>query len=189
MFGKSKQKFRAPRISTVIGSGTEVQGDIHFVDGLHVDGVIKGDVISDPQDPGATLTLSELGTIEGNVRVGNVMLNGTVVGDVIAANRVELAPKARITGTLTYVLLEMSMGAEINGKLIHAEQEPKKLEFDGNKKASVKQGAAEKQQANKQPAAKPAVGANKPSPVNGGLSENQPPKPPQANGERDSRNS
>ncbi|MEJ2396594.1 MAG: polymer-forming cytoskeletal protein, partial [Candidatus Thiodiazotropha sp.] len=79
--------------------------------------------------------LSELGTIEGNVHVGNVMLNGTVVGDVIAANRVELAPKARITGTLTYSLLEMSMGAEVNGKLIHAaEEEPRKLEFDGNKK-------------------------------------------------------
>lgn len=135
MFGKSKKKFRAPKISTVIGSGTEIRGDIHFVSGLHVDGVIKGNVISDPQDQGATLTLSELGTIEGNVRVANVMLNGTVVGDVVASNRVELAPKARIIGTLTYALLEMSMGAEVNGKLIHAgEQAMPKLEFDGNKK-------------------------------------------------------
>lgn len=135
MFGKKKHKLRAPKISTVIGSGTEIRGDIQFCDGLHVDGIIKGDVISDPQDLSATLTLSELGTIEGNVRVANVMLNGTVVGDVVANNRVELAPRARITGTLTYALLEMSMGAEINGKLIHAgEQEPPKLEFDGNKK-------------------------------------------------------
>jgi cytoskeletal protein CcmA (bactofilin family) len=136
MFGKSKNKFRAPKISTVIGIGTEIHGDIHFISGLHVDGVIKGDVISDPQDQSATLTLSERGTIEGNVRVANVMLNGTVVGDVVASNRVELAPKARIVGTLTYALLEMSMGAEVNGKLIHAgEQIPPKLEYDGNKKA------------------------------------------------------
>jgi cytoskeletal protein CcmA (bactofilin family) len=134
MFGKKKQKLRAPKISTVIGSGTEIRGDIQFSDGLHVDGVIKGDVQSDPQDMSATLTLSELGTIQGNVRVANVMLNGTVVGDVVAGNQVELAPKARITGTLTYALLEMSMGAEVNGKLIHAnEQDPLKLEFDGNK--------------------------------------------------------
>jgi cytoskeletal protein CcmA (bactofilin family) len=148
MFGKSKHKFRAPRISTVIGSGTEVHGDIHFVDGLHVDGVVKGNVISDPQDATATLTLSELGTIEGNVHVGNVMLNGTVVGDVIAANRVELAPRARITGTLTYALLEMSMGAEVNGKLIHAaEEEPRKLEFDGNRESAQASGSA-KQAAN-----------------------------------------
>jgi cytoskeletal protein CcmA (bactofilin family) len=131
MFGKSKKKFRSPRISTVIGSGTEIKGDITFSNGLHVDGVIKGDVLSNPEDQSATLTLSELGTIDGNVRVGNVMLNGTVVGDVIASNRVELAPKARITGTLTYAMLEMAMGAEVNGKLIHAaEQEPRKLEYD-----------------------------------------------------------
>jgi cytoskeletal protein CcmA (bactofilin family) len=131
MFGKSKKKFRSPRISTVIGSGTEIKGDITFSSGLHVDGVIKGDVLSNPEDPSATLTLSEMGTIDGNVRVGNVMLNGTVVGDVLASNRVELAPKARITGTLTYAMLEMAMGAEVNGKLIHAaEQEPRKLGYD-----------------------------------------------------------
>lgn len=134
MFGKRKRKLHAPKISTVIGSGTEIRGDIHFVSGLHVDGTIKGDVISDPQDQSATLTLSDMGTIEGNVRVANVMLNGTVVGDVVANNRVELAPKAKITGTLTYALLEMAMGAQVNGKLIHAnEQAPRKLEYQGNK--------------------------------------------------------
>jgi cytoskeletal protein CcmA (bactofilin family) len=149
MFGKSKKKFRAPRISTVIGSGTELKGDIGFVGGLHVDGLIKGDVISDPQDESATLTLSERGIIEGNVRVGNVMLNGTVVGDVFATNRVELAPKARITGTLTYAMLEMSMGAEVNGKLIHTdEQEPRKLEFDGSKRQPAKTALQDKLAAN-----------------------------------------
>ncbi|MET0070634.1 MAG: polymer-forming cytoskeletal protein [Candidatus Thiodiazotropha sp.] len=133
MFGKSKKKFRSPRITTVIGAGTEIKGDITFRSGLHVDGVIRGDVLSDPQDQSATLTLSELGTIDGNVRVGNVMLNGTVVGDVVASNRVELAPKAKITGTLTYAMLEMAMGAEVNGKLIHAsEQEPPQLQYDGD---------------------------------------------------------
>jgi cytoskeletal protein CcmA (bactofilin family) len=132
MFGNSKKKIRTPRITTVIGSGTEIKGDITFQNGLHVDGTIKGNVFSDPEDPSATLTLSELGTIDGNVRVGNVMLNGTVVGDVFAGNRVELAPHARITGTLTYAMLEMAMGAEVNGKLIHAkEQDPLQLAYDG----------------------------------------------------------
>jgi cytoskeletal protein CcmA (bactofilin family) len=131
MFGNSKKKFRTPRITTVIGSGTEIKGDITFRNGLHVDGIIKGNVLSDPEDPSATLTLSELGTIEGNVRVGNVMLNGTVLGDVFAGNRVELAPQAKITGTLTYAMLEMAMGAEVNGKLIHAsEEDPLQLSFD-----------------------------------------------------------
>jgi cytoskeletal protein CcmA (bactofilin family) len=138
MFGNSKKKFRTPRITTVIGSGTEIAGDITFKNGLHVDGVIKGNVFSDPEDQSATLTLSEQGTIDGNVKVGNVMLNGTVIGDVFAANRVELAPKARIKGTLTYALLEMAMGAEVNGKLIHAdEQDPLQLAYDGKKEPEV----------------------------------------------------
>lgn len=120
--GFRKKRFRSPKITTVIGKGTTIQGNVHFSGGLHVDGVIKGNVISEAGDERATLTLSEVGTVEGNVRVANVMLNGTVIGDVVATNRVELAPKARITGTVTYALLEMEMGAEVNGKLIHAEE-------------------------------------------------------------------
>jgi len=178
MFGKKKQKLRAPKISTVIGSGTEIRGDIQFSGGLHVDGVIKGDVLSDPQDMSATLTLSELGTIQGNVRVANVMLNGTVVGDVVAGNQVELAPKARITGTLTYALLEMSIGAEVNGKLIHAnEQDPLKLEFDGSKKAPETEKGAEKmkQQDNAKEPEKAAPVAESPKKPG--------PKPPQVSTE------
>jgi cytoskeletal protein CcmA (bactofilin family) len=128
-----KKRIRSPRISTVIGQGTAIEGNIRFSGGLHVDGVIKGNVISDVEDDKATLTLSEHGTIEGNVQVANVMLNGKVIGDVVATNQVELAPKARIVGTVTYALLEMSMGAEVNGKLIHAEEEVSpQLEFDTN---------------------------------------------------------
>ena len=117
-----KRRFRSPKINTVIGRGTEIEGSVQFTGGLHVDGVVKGDVLSDPEDAQATLTLSEHGRIEGNVRVSNAMLNGTVIGDVVASHRVELAPEARITGTVTYTLLEMTMGAEVNGKLIHAEE-------------------------------------------------------------------
>lgn len=128
-----KKRIRSPRISTVIGQGTAIEGNIRFSGGLHVDGVIKGNVISDVEDDKATLTLSEHGTIEGNVQVANVMLNGKVIGDVVATNQVELAPKARIVGTVTYALLEMSMGAEVNGKLIHAEEEVSpQLGFDTN---------------------------------------------------------
>ena len=118
--GFRKKHFRSPKITTVIGKGTSIEGNVHFTAGLHVDGIIKGNVFSAEDDQKATLTLSEEGLVEGNVQVANVMLNGTVIGDVVAANRVELAPKARITGTLTYALLEMSMGAEVNGKLIHS---------------------------------------------------------------------
>ncbi len=141
MFGgggvsKSK-KFKASKISTVIGHGTEIKGDISFSGGLHLDGVIKGNLVTH-QDDAATLTVSEDGSIEGDVRVPNVILNGVVVGDVYASGRVELAAKARVTGTVYYNLLEMAMGAEINGQLKHVnESEPRMLGYlDGENNPS-----------------------------------------------------
>jgi len=57
--------------------------------------------------------------IAGVVLVPNLVLNGAVVGDVHASERVELAPQAKVTGNVFYRLIEMAMGAEVNGKLVH----------------------------------------------------------------------
>ena len=50
-------------------------------------------------------------------------VNGTVKGDVRATQRVELGPKARVIGNVQYKLIEMSIGAEVNGKLIHESEQ------------------------------------------------------------------
>jgi cytoskeletal protein CcmA (bactofilin family) len=125
------KRFKAPKVSTVIGQGTVITGDVEFSGGLHLDGVIRGNVSGD-KDSGSTLTVSEQGAVEGDVRVENLILNGAVVGDVYANERVELAANARVTGTVYYRLLEMAMGAEVNGQLVHSEdQEPRMLGYDG----------------------------------------------------------
>ena len=130
----SKKKLRTTKIDSLIGRHTETLGDLRFSGGLHVDGVVKGNVYAD-DDSGAVLTLSEFGTVEGEVRVPNVVLNGTVIGDVYARDQIELAANARITGNVYYTLIEMAMGAEVNGSLVHRPSEndaPKlRLERDG----------------------------------------------------------
>jgi cytoskeletal protein CcmA (bactofilin family) len=70
------------------------------------------------------LSISERGCIEGSVVVPHVLLNGTVKGDVRATERIELGPKARVIGNVQYKLIEMSIGAEVNGKLIHESETP-----------------------------------------------------------------
>jgi len=126
------KKFKAPKIATVIGMGTQVEGDVTFSGGLHVDGIVTGCVRGE-QDELSALTLSEQGTIEGDIEVPHIILNGTVIGDVYASRRVELAPKAKVTGTVYYNLLEMAMGAEVNGQLIHTkETEPQMLAYKGD---------------------------------------------------------
>ena len=113
-----RKRFKPPRFSTVIGEGTVINGDLTFRDGLHVDGEINGNLTGDPSDERATLTLSDRGKVVGDVHVANVIINGLVEGNVYAKSRVELAEEARITGKVHYRLLEMSMGAEVNGEMV-----------------------------------------------------------------------
>jgi len=118
MWGKAKTTTKSAKIDTLIGQNTELRGDVIFSGGLHIDGTVKGNVIAD-QDSGSVLSLSERGLIEGEVRVPNVVLNGTVVGDVHATNHIELAPHARVKGNVFYKVIEMARGAEVNGNLVH----------------------------------------------------------------------
>ena len=129
MFGR-KKSFSAARIDSLIGQDTEVNGEVVFSGGLHVDGKIKGNVIAE-EGSTAILILSEFGCIEGEVKVPNMVLNGEIIGDVYGSARVELAPKSRIKGSVYYNLIEMAMGAEVNGGLVHqpqGSQLPKRLE-------------------------------------------------------------
>lgn len=117
MWGDGRKR-KTTRIDTLIGQHTEILGNVKFSGGLHIDGVIKGNVIAD-SDGRSMLSLSERGTIEGEVNVPYLILNGVVLGDVHGSEHVELSSKARITGNVYYNLIEMAIGAEVNGKLVH----------------------------------------------------------------------
>lgn len=125
------RKRRLPPYATVIGPGTEIFGEIRFQGGLHIEGRVVGD-INAGSDDGCALTLGASGVIEGNLTVPHVIIDGTVVGDVRAGRRAELAAGARIRGTLHYGALEMDEGAEVNGKLMHVDDaETLRLEYRG----------------------------------------------------------
>ena len=126
MWGNGR-KAKSARISTLIGHGTEIRGDVHFTGGLHVDGTVRGSVIA--SDDNAVLSVSENGQIVGEVRVPNLVLNGVVEGDVHVKERVELAVKARVIGNVYYNLIEMAIGAEVNGNLVKAQAETHKLTY------------------------------------------------------------
>lgn len=105
-------------MDTLIGRQTEIVGDVRFSGGLHVDGRIKGNVQT-AGDKAATLSLSETGAIEGDVRVANVVVNGRIAGEVRASERLTLGAKARIVGDVRYRVLQMEAGALVNGQLIY----------------------------------------------------------------------
>lgn len=116
MLGRKRTKHTA--IETLIGGSSRVNGDLCFKGGCHIDGIVNGGVIAE-KDTDSALSVSEDGEIHGNVEVPHVVLNGLVKGDVCASARVELGPTARVIGNVYYDLIEMAIGAEINGKLVH----------------------------------------------------------------------
>ena len=113
MFSRDKQ---TARIDTLIGKASRVHGGMEFAGGLHLDGAIEGNLRADPME-GSSLSVSETGSIDGNVEVGNLMLNGAVRGDIVARGRVVLGATARIQGNVYYGVIEMTLGAQIMGKL------------------------------------------------------------------------
>ncbi|ORU93268.1 MAG: cell shape determination protein CcmA [Cycloclasticus sp. symbiont of Bathymodiolus heckerae] len=125
MFSSDSKKLKeinTTNVSTIIGEGTVIQGDIVYAGGLHIDGKIVGN-ISVEKGAAATLTLSKLGSIHGNVDVPTVVIDGEVQGDVIASERVQLISNSRITGNVKYNLIEMEVGAEVNGQLLRQQSE------------------------------------------------------------------
>ena len=119
MFGRKQRRHTV--VDPLVGANTKVHGDVHFKGGCHVDGIVKGNVTADNESDSA-LSISEDGTVEGGVTVPYVVLHGIVRGDVCASQRVELGPTARVIGNEYYNLIEMAIGAEINGKLVHQPQ-------------------------------------------------------------------
>ena len=104
------------RIDTLIGAGSRLDGDIHFVGGLRIDGAVKGNVVAD--DAG-TVVLSEHATVEGEIRVAHAVINGKVIGPIHGAESIELQAKAEVTGDVYYKTLEVQLGAIVQGRLVH----------------------------------------------------------------------
>ncbi|APV48740.1 cell shape determination protein CcmA [Betaproteobacteria bacterium GR16-43] len=115
MFGKTN---KPSPIDSLIGSGSSIEGNISFTGGLRIDGHVKGNVKATGTKPG-TLVLSELAKVEGEIDVAHVVINGTVAGPVRATEYVELLPKARVTGNVSYKSIEIHVGAIVMGQLVY----------------------------------------------------------------------
>ena len=117
MFGK-KRKVKSTRIDTLVGKNTTVHGNITYSGGLHIEGKVVGNIDAEAGEDNV-LIVSESGRVKGHVQGPVIILNGQVDGDVKSSASLELASKAKVRGDVYYKLLEMEVGAEVNGSLIH----------------------------------------------------------------------
>lgn len=112
MFNKRKQ----PPIKSLIAQGTHITGSIQFTDGLRIDGSLVGDIHANEDQP-SILVVSESASVTGAVHADHIIVNGVVKGPVHANLLLELQPKARIEGDVSYRALEMHQGAIVAGQL------------------------------------------------------------------------
>lgn len=140
MFSSDNKKLKeinTTNVSTIIGEGTVIEGDISYTGGLHIDGKVIGNVVAE-NNTATTLTLSKLGSICGDVNVPSVVIDGEVKGDVTSSERVQLIANSRIVGNVKYNLIEMEVGAEVNGQLLRHKAEQASIAqiplADGSKK-------------------------------------------------------
>jgi len=129
MFGKKHSKPHN-RIHSLIGVDTVVDGNIRFNGGLRIDGEVNGNVTAVPGKP-STLVLSQSAQVNGEIEVTHLMTNGAISGAVSVSEYLELQSKARVNGDVRYKMLEMQVGAVVEGRLLHdnAESQDKVVAF------------------------------------------------------------
>jgi cytoskeletal protein CcmA (bactofilin family) len=104
--------------TTLISHETKVVGDVHFSGNLDVEGLVQGNIIAQAGSD-ALLRVLGKGRVEGEIRVPCVIITGAVEGNVYSSQRLELAAKSHIQGSVFYNLVEMAAGSEVNGSLTH----------------------------------------------------------------------
>ena len=114
-------------LTSLISNGTKVQGNIEFSDHMEIEGELVGNIEAS-EDSSASLRVAEGGAVYGEIRVPNIVINGSVEGDIFAGEHIELANKANIKGTIYYKSIEMVKGAIVSGQLRQLHEEVKKMD-------------------------------------------------------------
>jgi cytoskeletal protein CcmA (bactofilin family) len=99
------------RLSGFVGNGTVLTGETNFQAMLRVDGHLTGRVSSES----GTLIVGSTGRVDANILVAAAMINGTVNGDIIASEKVELGRTARVIGNVQAPRLTIEDGAVFEG--------------------------------------------------------------------------
>ncbi len=103
---------RVGGVSTVIGAGSTFKGDLHGKENFVIYGQVEGN-----SDIEGALVLEEEGKWKGTLKGRYVIVAGAVDGDVIANEKIELAPTAKVTGNVVAPVIAIAEGAVVQGQM------------------------------------------------------------------------
>ena len=99
-------------LQTFLDSGTSFEGKISFTGAVRIDGHFRGSASAD-----GMLIVGETGTIDAKLDVRSLVVLGSVVGEVVAKERVEVGPQGRVDGVVRTPRLKISEGAQVSARI------------------------------------------------------------------------
>ncbi len=98
-------------INTLLGRGATFEGKLTFEGTVRVDGKLKGEVFSDD-----VLIVGEGATVEAEIDIGEIIIQGTVVGNIRAKRGIEIHAPGRVKGDLHTPSLQIDKGVIFEGR-------------------------------------------------------------------------
>ncbi len=101
----------AGEITTLLGRGASFEGKLTFEGTVRIDGRFKGEVFSDD-----TLVIGEGAIVEAQIDIGEVIIQGTVIGNIVAKRSFEIHAPGRVKGDLHTPSLQIDKGVMFEGR-------------------------------------------------------------------------
>ena len=101
----------AGEITTLLGRGATVEGKLTFEGTVRIDGRFKGEVFTDD-----VLVIGEGAIVEASLDVGEVIIQGTVIGNITAKRSIEIHAPGRVKGDLHTPSLQIDKGVMFEGR-------------------------------------------------------------------------
>lgn len=108
-------------INAFLGAGTHYQGKLNFEGSVRIDGSFTGEILSE-----GTLIIGKDAKVEGQIKVGQLILSGNLQGEIDANRKIVLHKTANLVGSLQTPVLVMEEGAILEGQVAMAKGQGKK---------------------------------------------------------------
>ena len=98
-------------VSTIIGPGTTIQGDIKSKGTVRVEGTVNGRIECED-----TIVIQESGQVKAELIAGQVIISGTVEGNTFAHERLEITDQGKVIGNITSPRISIAEGVIFEGQ-------------------------------------------------------------------------
>ena len=132
-------------INTIIGNNSKVEGLLEASDPTRVDGLVQGKILSK-----SSVIVGQHGVVKGDIIAIEILVAGTVYGNLKAEQRIELTETGRVLGDLVTKTLVIDEGASFKGNCTMEVMEEKKASENTREESSEEKGKKETKESDKE---------------------------------------